>query len=78
MCRGPLSTRVRKANSYRIFLPVAELIHDIGCSEFRDSVALCDHIRVLDTGQIIRRIGRLSDNATVAVGLGIAFVLDLR
>lgn len=75
----PLSTKTQKANSYRILLPVAELIRDVACSyEFKDSVALCDHIRVLDVNQIRRKIGRLSDNAPSAVGVGIAYVFDLR
>ena len=73
-----LTTRTQKANSYRIFLPAAELLHDPGCMPFQDSVALCDHIRVLDVNQIKRKIGRLSDTAMPAVGLGIAFVFDLR
>jgi mRNA interferase MazF len=78
-CVGvPLTRRVHKANSYRIYLPSAELLHDLGCEPFSDSVALCDHIRVLDIRQIKRRLGRLSDTATAAVGVGLAFVLDLR
>ena len=75
----PLSTRTHKANAYRIFIPVGELIREVGSTyEFKDSVALCDHIRVLDIGQIRRKIGRISDNGIVAVGNGIAFVFDLR
>jgi|SRR5665213_4318266 len=73
-----LTTRVNKANSYRIFLPAAELIHEAGGIPFQDSVALCDHIRVLDINQIKRKIGRLSDTAMPSVGVGIAFVFDLR
>lgn len=75
----PLSTKTNKANSYRILLPVAELIADVGCGfNFQDSVALCDHVRVLDLTQIKRRIGVLSANAAAAVGLGLAYVFDLR
>ena len=75
----PLSTKTHKANSYRIFVPAGELIRDIGSAyEFRDSVALCDHIRVLDLTQIIRKIGRITDNGIVSVGNGIAFLFDLR
>ena len=74
----PLTTRIHKANSYRIFLPLAELIADEGCSPFKDSVALCDHVRVLNTELIRKKIGRLSDNAVLAVALGLIFVLDIR
>jgi len=74
----PLTTRVHKANSYRILLPAAELIPDVGCTPFQDSVALCDHVRVLDLTRIRKKVGRLSKNAVVSVGLGLAFVFDLR
>ncbi len=73
-----MSTRTKKANSYRILLPGAELIHDPGCYPFQDSVALCDHIRVLDILRIRQRIGRLSDKAAVAVGIGLLYIFDLR
>jgi mRNA interferase MazF len=74
----PLTSRVEKANSYRIALPAGELIPDIGCQPFVNSVALCDHVRVLDLGRIRKKIGKLSDNARKSVGLGLAFVFDLR
>jgi mRNA-degrading endonuclease toxin of MazEF toxin-antitoxin module len=73
-----LTTRTHKANSYRIFLPAGELIPDLGCAPFQDSVALCDHIRVLDISLIKKKIGRLSDKAAVAVGAGLLFIFDLR
>src|SRR5690348_4500172 len=58
----PLSSKIHKANAYRILLPSAELIADLGSNyTFTDSVALCDHIRVLDLNQIKRKVGRLSD-----------------
>jgi mRNA-degrading endonuclease toxin of MazEF toxin-antitoxin module len=75
----PMTTRVDKANSYRIALPVAELISEVTSGyRFENSVALCDHVRVLDKNQIKRKIGRLSDNALAAVGLGLAYVFDFR
>jgi hypothetical protein len=33
---------------------------------------------VLDLGRIRKKIGKLSDNARKSVGLGLAFVFDLR
>ena len=74
----PLSTKTDKANSYRIQLPNEELIADVGCTPFKDSVALCDHVRVLDTSRLKKKIGKLSANAIAAVGLGLANVFDIR
>lgn len=75
----PMSTKTQKANSYRILLPVGEILRDFGSNfNFQDSVALCDHVRVLDTDQIRKRVGKLSDTAIKSVGLGLAYVFDLR
>lgn len=75
----PMSTKTHKANSYRIALPLAELIPDVVTTyQFRDSVALCDHVRVLDLLLIRRKIGRLSNTAIIAVGNGLANLFDLR
>ena len=73
----PMSTKVHKANSYRILLPASELIGESGY-EFKNSVALCDHVRVLDIGLICKKLGMVSANALLAVGLGLAFVFDIR
>jgi mRNA-degrading endonuclease toxin of MazEF toxin-antitoxin module len=74
-----MSTKINKANSYRIMLPVSEIIRTVGSTyQFKDSVALCDHIRVLDLDQIRFQIGRLSDTAIRSVGLGLLFIFDLR
>jgi mRNA-degrading endonuclease toxin of MazEF toxin-antitoxin module len=75
----PLSTRTHKANSFRIMLPARELIREVTSKyPFQDSVALCDHVRVLDLKQIKHKIGQLSATATAAVGIGLAYVFDLR
>ena len=74
----PLSTRIHKANSYRIQLPAAELIPDEGCTPFVHSVALCDHVRVIDKSRIRKKIGRLSDTAVAGVAAGLIFVFDIR
>jgi mRNA-degrading endonuclease toxin of MazEF toxin-antitoxin module len=45
----PMSTNLKKANSYNIQIPVAEIIKDVGSkSTIVDSVALC--------GQVLRLI----------------------
>ena len=75
----PLTSRVHKANAHRILLPMAELISEPGSGYvFVNSVAMCDHVRVLDLSLIRKKIGTLSANAMLAVGLGLAFVLDIR
>lgn len=74
----PLTTKTSKANSYRINLPAPELIAAPGRDPFVQSVALCDHVRVIDKSQLRVKAGRLSENAIIAVGLGLAYVFDLR
>lgn len=75
----PLTKRIDKANSYRIAIPVGEILREVACGyEFVNSVALCDHVRVLDINQLKRKIGRLSDNAAVSVGAGLGYLFDLR
>jgi mRNA-degrading endonuclease toxin of MazEF toxin-antitoxin module len=76
----PLSSRVHKASQHRIFLPVAEMIKDATCQDsLVDSVALTDQIRVLDISRLESpKIGRLSQTATVALELGLAFLFDIR
>jgi mRNA interferase MazF len=74
-----MSTKTNKANSYRIFLPVSEIVREYGTAyHFQDSVALCDHVRVLDLDQVKLKIGRLSDTAIASVGLGLSFVFGIR
>lgn len=74
----PLTTKVHKANAYRILLPASELIADLGCTQFQTSVALCDHVRVLNIEQIRKKAGSLSQNASLAVELGLLYVFDIR
>ena len=76
----PLSTKVHKANSYRVLIPVAHMIKDVGCTRpMSDSVALTDHIRVLDPSRFEQqRMGRVSDTAMGGIEVGITFVFDIR
>src|ERR1039458_5451018 len=76
----PLTTTATSANPYyRILLPVAEIIRDPSCtSAIQTSVAKCDHVRVLDKSLLESRIGKLTQTAIIAVGLGIAYVFDIR
>ena len=75
----PMSTNVDRANSYNVLLPANEIIRDIGCtSEIKNSVALCQHVRVVDKRAFETKIGKLSQNAVLAVQLGLAFLFDIR
>jgi len=76
----PMTTTTTSANPYyRILIPVAEIIRDPNCtSAIENSVAKCDHARVLDKSLLERKIGRLTQTAIIAVGLGLAYVFDIR
>jgi mRNA-degrading endonuclease toxin of MazEF toxin-antitoxin module len=76
----PMTTTISSANQYyRILLPVAEIIKDPGCtSTIQTSVAKCDHARVLDKSLLEGKIGKLTRTAVIAVGLGLAYVFDIR
>jgi mRNA-degrading endonuclease toxin of MazEF toxin-antitoxin module len=73
----PLTSRVHKANSFRIMLPKSVLVPHKGFN-FTDSVALCDHVRPIDAERLREKIGSLSAAALVSVGLGLAYVFDIR
>jgi mRNA-degrading endonuclease toxin of MazEF toxin-antitoxin module len=76
----PLSTKTHKANSFRILIPVDHMIKDPACTRhLSDSVALTDHIRVLDPTRFEHpKMGRLSDTAIGGLELGIVFLFDIR
>jgi len=76
----PLTTETHTANPYyRIVIPIAEMIKDPACtSALSESVAKCDHVRVLDKTQLESKIGKLTHTAILAVELGLAFVFDIR
>ena len=75
----PLTTREGNDPPHRIVIPAKEIIRDVSFNgDIKDSVAKTDQIRVLDKSRLERKMGTLSDTAIVAVGLGIAFLFDLR
>lgn len=76
----PLSTKLHKANSHRILVPAIHMIRDFGCTRaLTDSVALTDHIRVLDPSRFEQpRMGRLSDTAIGVLELGLVFLFGIR
>lgn len=75
----PLTTNVSRANSHNILIPVSEMVRDIGCTyPLQDSVARCEHVRVVDRLYFETRIGKLSQNAVLAVQLGLTYLFDIR
>jgi mRNA-degrading endonuclease toxin of MazEF toxin-antitoxin module len=76
----PFSTRLHKANSHRILIPAIHMIRDAACTrQLTDSVALTDHIRVLDPNRFdLPKPARLSDTAMGASELGLDFLFDIR
>lgn len=75
----PLTSNVSRANSHNVLIPASEIIKDLACtSEIGTSVARCEHVRVVDKRYFENKIGKLSQNAVLAVQLGISYVFDLR
>jgi mRNA-degrading endonuclease toxin of MazEF toxin-antitoxin module len=76
----PMTTTTTSANQYyRILLPISEIIKDPSCtSTIQTSVARCDHAWVLDKSLLESKIGKLTQTAVIAVGLGLAYVFDIR
>jgi mRNA-degrading endonuclease toxin of MazEF toxin-antitoxin module len=75
----PMSTNVAKASAWKVMLPLSEIIKDVGCtSEIKPSVALCHQVRAVDRRNFESKIGRLSQNAVLAVQLGLAYLFDIR
>jgi mRNA-degrading endonuclease toxin of MazEF toxin-antitoxin module len=75
----PMSTKLDRANSHRVFLPESEIIKDMGCeSEITTSVAVCSQVMVMDKRYFENRIGKPSQNAVLAVQLGLSYLFDIR
>jgi mRNA-degrading endonuclease toxin of MazEF toxin-antitoxin module len=76
----PLSTKLHKANSHRILIQTPHMIPNPACQRpLRDSVALTDHIRVLDPRRFeMPTMGHLTDTAVGGIELALAFLFDIR
>jgi mRNA-degrading endonuclease toxin of MazEF toxin-antitoxin module len=76
----PLSTKLHKASSYRILIPVQFMVPDpTSQRKLQDSVALTDHIRVLDITRLEQpKMGALSVTAISGVELGLSFLFEIR
>jgi mRNA interferase MazF len=74
----PMSTKIEKAAAWRILVPENQIIKDLACgSEVKTSVALCHQVRAADRRKFDGKIGKLTQNAVLAVQLGLTFLFDL-
>ncbi len=76
----PLSTKLHKASSYRVLVPLALMVPDSACPrKLSDSVALTDHIRVLDVTRLEQpKMGSLSLTAVGGLELALSFLFEIR
>jgi mRNA interferase MazF len=75
----PMTTNISRATAWRVQLPVVEIIKDLGCtSEIKPSVALCHQVRAVDRKAFEGKIGKLSQNAVLAIQLGLSYLFDIR
>ena len=74
----PFTSQFHKAAGHRVAIPAREVIKEAGCqSKIVNSVALTDQIRVLDKSRLEQRIGKLSDQAIIAVEIGLSNLFDI-
>jgi mRNA-degrading endonuclease toxin of MazEF toxin-antitoxin module len=85
----PLSTKLHKAGGHRILVPVQLMVKNAAwptqwpdgtpCTQLSTSVALTDHIRVLDMDRLTQpRMGSLSATAIGGMELALAALFDIR
>lgn len=75
----PMTTNLKKANSYNISIPANEIIKDVSsASTIVDSVALCGQVFAVDKRKFEDRLGKLSHLAIVSVQLGLSYLFDFR
>jgi mRNA-degrading endonuclease toxin of MazEF toxin-antitoxin module len=76
----PLSTKLHKANAHRILIPCEHMIKNPVCTRpLSTSVALTDHIRVLDIARLEQpKMGQVSDTAMGGLELGLVYLFDIR
>lgn len=75
----PMSSEVRKANSYNVLIPANEIVKDVlSNSNVLDSVALCGQVFMIDKRKLEDKLGKLSYNAVLAVQLGLSYLFDIR
>src|ERR1700722_18012463 len=75
----PLSTKLHKACSHRLLIQVQHMVLNPVCPrKLQDSVALTDHIRVLDADRLEQPLmGTLSNTAIGGLELALSFLLNI-
>lgn len=64
---------------YRIVIPPSEITKDPSCNmTLSVSVAKTDQARVIDKTRLQQKLGRLSQTAVISVGVGLAWIFDIR
>lgn len=75
----PMTSETRRANSFNINIPAAEITPDINSNAtIVGSVALCGQVFMVDKRKLEDRFGKLTQNAVLAVQLGLAYLFDIR
>ena len=75
----PLTTNTERVRAHRILIPETEIIKDLDCqSEIKACVALCGQVTTVDKRYFENRIGKLSQNAVLAVQLGLSYVFEIQ
>jgi mRNA-degrading endonuclease toxin of MazEF toxin-antitoxin module len=76
----PLTTNTKLACSYRVLLPTSHMVKEPSSARILESsVALVDHIRVLDKKRFEQpRMGHLSQTAVGGIELALSYLFDIR
>lgn len=76
----PMSTTIANQPAFRIAIPASEITKDVLYQGHiaPHSVAKTDQARILDQSRLEQKMGRLSHKATLAVTLGLAWVLNIQ
>ena len=83
----PLSSQLHKAGGHRITIPLELMVKDLAWplewspgvprTQLDTSVALTDHIRVLDIGRLtLPRMGSLADSAVAGLELALQYIFE--
>jgi mRNA-degrading endonuclease toxin of MazEF toxin-antitoxin module len=75
----PMTSNLARANAFNIKLPTNEIIRAVNStSAIVDSVALCGQVFTVDKQFLESKFAKLSQNAVLAVQLGLGFLFDIR
>jgi hypothetical protein len=76
----PLSTKLHKACAHRILIPLELMVKNLASTRpLSTSVALTDHIRVLDSSRLeVPPMGKLSVTAIGGLELALSILFDIR